>query len=180
MEHSALPPIVATDAMPKQLVGLPLSIVGPVDVGRLLRELDALDNQILQAKLRASAAGGQPEAPRMTQLMEQTMEFNKLDLMSDSDRKQLVQLLLNVKERAPVLHMSFSADPATPFIEKLMAWLRREIHPVVLLTVGLQPNIGAGCIIRSTNKYFDCSLRKDFMQKKDILMSKLAAEEPAK
>jgi hypothetical protein len=179
MEPNVQLATAAVTEAPKQLIGLPLAVVGPVDVGRLIRELDTLDNQILQTKLRTSA-GGQPEAPRMTQLMEQTMEFNKLDLMSDSDRKQLVELLLNVKERAPVLHMSFSADPATPFIEKLMAWLRREVHPVVLLTVGLQPNIGAGCIIRSTNKYFDCSLRKDFMQKKDILMSKLVAEEPAK
>ncbi len=112
--------------------------------------------------------------------MEQTLAFNKLDILSDADRKKLAGLLTNVRERAPVLHISFTADPATAFVERLMTWLRQEIHPVVLLTIGLQPNIGAGCIIRSTNKYFDCSLRKDFMQKKDILMSKLVAEEPVK
>ena len=62
-----------------------------------------------------------------------------------------------------------------------MAWLRREIHPVVLLTVGLQPSIGAGCIVRSTNKQFDFSLREDFLKKHDLLMAKIVAgaETPA-
>ncbi len=39
-----------------RLAGLPIQVVGPVDVGRLIRELDTLDNAILQAKLRANGA----------------------------------------------------------------------------------------------------------------------------
>jgi hypothetical protein len=62
----------------------------------------------------------------------------------------------------------------------MMAWLRREVHPVVLMTIGLQPNLGAGCIVRSSNKQFDCSLRQDFIKKRDLLMSKIIAEEPTK
>ena len=54
-----------------------------------------------------------------------------------------------------------------------MTWLRREIHPLVLMTVGLQPNIGAGCIVRTTNKYFDFSLRQDFANKRDLLQAAL-------
>jgi F0F1-type ATP synthase delta subunit len=72
-----------------------------------------------------------------------------------------------------VLHISFSADPSVSFLEKLMAWLRKEIHPLVLVTVGLQPSIGAGCIIRSTNKQFDLSLRQDFKKKQDMLRDKI-------
>lgn len=154
------------------LVGLPLMVVGPVDVGRLIRELEALDNHLLQIRLRNTEA----RLPKVSQLMEQTAEINKLNLLKEADRKRLTELLVTVREQAPVLHISFSADPSPAFIEKIMAWLRREVHPVVLLTIGLQPNIGAGCIVRSINKQFDCSLRQDFLKKRDLLMRKLMAE----
>jgi hypothetical protein len=159
---------------PKQkLVGLPLQVVGPVDVGRLLRELEAFENSLLELGIR----GGDPKAvPKTTQMMDQTATFNSLNLLQPEDRKMLRELLTSVKSRAPVLHMSFSSEPAPVFIEKLMGWLRSEIHPVVLLTIGLQPNIGAGCIVRSTNHFFDFSLRTDFLKKRELLMAGLSGE----
>lgn len=157
----------------KHLVGLPLLVVGPVDVGRLIRELEDIDNQLLQARLRNTEA----RLPKPSQLMEQTVQINSLNLLQEADRKRLRELLVTVREQAPVLHISFSADPNTAFVEKLMAWLRREIHPVVLLTIGLQPSLGAGCIVRSLNRQFDLSLRQDFLNKRDMLMSKLVGED---
>ena len=50
-----------------------------------------------------------------------------------------------------------------------MAWFRAEAHPYVLLKVGLQPNIAAGCVIRTSNKYFDLSFRNQFSRSKDKL-----------
>ena len=70
--------------------------------------------------------------------------------------------------------MSFSADPSVTFLTKLMTWLRQEIHPQVLLTVGLQPTIGAGCILRTTNRYFDFSLRQDFANKRTMRWIRLS------
>jgi hypothetical protein len=69
------------------------------------------------------------------------------------------------------MHMSFSSEPSQLFLVKLVTWLRQEINPYTLVTVGLQPNIGAGCILRSLNKYFDLSLRQSLVEHK----SKLAA-----
>lgn len=158
----------------EHMIGLPLMVISPVDVGRLLRELESIDNQISQANINSHEAN--PKLPKTSLLMDQTVELNKLDLLDADNRKQLLELLTIVKRQAPVLHISFSSDPAPAFIEKLMAWLRREIHPTLLLTIGLQPNIGAGCIVRSTNKYFDFSLRKDLLEKRDLLLSKITAE----
>src|SRR5438046_2381553 len=95
-------------AAEKHLVGLPLLVVGPVDVGRLIRELEAIDDQLLQAHLRNTES----RLPKMSQLMEQTVELNKLNLLHDTDRKRLHELLATVREQAPVLHVSFSADPS--------------------------------------------------------------------
>jgi hypothetical protein len=42
-----------------------------------------------------------------------------------------------------------------------------------LVRVGLQPNIGAGCVVRTTNKSFDFSLRRFFDSKHEFFMKKL-------
>lgn len=156
----------------KQVVGLPLLVARPIDVSRLQRELIVIEEMASQAKL----ADKDVALPKTSQLMDQTVELNKLNLSSASDRKLLTDLLNLVKKQAPVLHISFNSDPPSIFIEKLMDWLRREIHPIVLITIGLQPSIGAGCVVRTTNKYFDFSLRKDLSTKRDLLLAKLRAE----
>jgi len=161
---------------PKKFEGLPLQVVGPVDLGRLIRELEALDNNLLQQKLQKH----EPKLPKTSKLMDDLISVNRLDLLDDAERKRTRDFLAAIKERAPVLHISFSADPSPAFVEKLMSWLRENIHPLVLLTVGLQPNIGAGCIVRTTNKYFDFSLGKHFGENRELLMSKLREVTTAK
>lgn len=149
---------------------LPVLVVSPADVGRLLRELETIDNQLLQLGLRD---GEDAKAPETSGLLGQTVQLNKFDLLDQKSRQALHISLQEVREKSPVIHMSFSVDPNTAFIKKIMVWLRREIHPQVLLTIGLQPNIGAGCIVRSTNKYFDFSLRQNFANKRDLLLKKI-------
>lgn len=157
---------------PKKSLTLPLLVASPADLGRLIRELEMIDNNLLQLGLRQG--GDKVKMPKTSKLMDETIELNKLNLLHETDRKLLSTFLLQVKTKAPVLHISFSVDPSVSVIEKLMTWLRREIHPLVLLTIGLQPNIGAGCIVRTTNKYFDLSLGQDFASKRELLMSKLS------
>lgn len=165
-------PAVTSPPTAKKIVGLPVMITSPVDVGRLIRELETIDETLLQLGLRK--AGTEVKMPKTSQLMDQLITLNKLNLLQVEDRQLLQQFLAYVQEQAPVLHISFSADPNTSFLEKLMAWLRREINPLVLVTVGLQPNIGAGCVIRTTNKYFDLSLKQDFAKKAQMLHDALA------
>jgi hypothetical protein len=162
---------------PRELA-LPVAVTGPADVGRLLRELELIDQSLLQLGLRKG--GEEVKMPKTSRLMDQIAEMNKLNLLQKLDRAELEHFLAAIKEKAPVIHMSFSADPSVAFLEKLMSWLRREIHPAILLTIGLQPTIGAGCIVRTTNKQFDFSLREDFVNKRDILLSKIAAPKPQK
>lgn len=156
----------------KQLVGLPLLAARPVDIGRLLRELELIDGVASRAKL---ADEDNLKLPKTSQLMDKVIELNQLDMTKSTDRELLLDLL-KLSKKAPVLHISFNSDPSPVFIEKLMDWLRREIHPLILITIGLQPSIGAGCIVRSTNKYFDFSLRKDLIGKSELLLSKIRAE----
>jgi F0F1-type ATP synthase delta subunit len=157
---------------------LPVKIATRVDVGRLARELADIDEALLQLRLRSG--GTEVKMPKTTHLMDQLAEHNELNLLQEEDRAVLKAFLLAVKEKAPVMHVSFSADPSVVFLEKLVSWLRREIHPEVLLTVGLQPSLGAGCVLRTTNKQFDLSLREDFKKKRNLLKEKLVMPVEAK
>jgi hypothetical protein len=105
--------------------------------------------------------------------MDAVVELNKLNLLHEDDRTALKNFLNSIRTEAPILHISFGADPQPRFVEKLMVYLRGEIHPLALLTIGLQPNIGAGCIVRTTNKYFDFSLGKRLSEQNELLISKI-------
>ncbi len=165
-----------TKAEPKQMVGLPVLISSPTDVIRLARELEKIDETLLQLGLRKN--GDEVKLPKTSKLMDQMVDLNKLNLLQPADRQILREFLAMVSDKAPVLTISFSADPSVAFLEKLLAWLRREIHPLVLVRVGLQPNIGAGCIVRSTNKQFDLSLKQDFLKHSDLLQQAMTPPEP--
>lgn len=152
---------------------LPISVIGRVDLGRLIREVELLDEFLRQAAIREP--GSTVKLPRTSRLMDDVIQVNRLNVLLEPERRRLMDFLLDVRKQAPMLHMSFSADPSPLFTQKLVTWLRREIHPCVLLQVGLQPNIGAGCVIRTANQYFDFSLRQHFLDTKPLLAEKLSA-----
>jgi F0F1-type ATP synthase delta subunit len=139
----------------------------------LVREVEDIDEKLRQLELRDG--GTKVKMPQTSRLMDQMVELNGLNLLHANNREALRKFLESIRQSAPVLHMSFSADPSPAFIEKLMSYLRKEIHPLLLLTVGLQPNLGAGCMVRSTNKSFDMSLRQDFIKKRSLLTEKITA-----
>lgn len=153
---------------------LPNLVVGLVDINRLRRELAAIDETLLEHTLRKKDGGSQ--MLKSSRLMDQLVVSNDLNLLHQSDRERLRRFLETIAERAPVLHISFSADPSPSFLERLMAWLRQNIHPQILVTIGVQPTIAAGCIVRSTNQYFDFSLRQDFTEKKGLLLKQISGQ----
>lgn len=174
-QPAAKPP---SDAAAPRAGQLPAQVVGPTEVIQLLRELEAIDSSLLSHTLRKERTGA--HNLKTSELMEQLVHINHLNLLQKSDRERLKRFLETVKQRAPTLHMSFSAEPSANFLERLMAWLRREIHPQLLLTVGVQPTIAAGCIVRSTNKYFDFSIRRNFTDKGDLLIQQLSGRPSGK
>lgn len=151
---------------------LPLQVVTRSDLGRMLREAEAIEDFLHQAAIRK--AGTALQLPRTTQSLQEFLTANNLNLLQPADRQFVISELQKVYGQGPVLHMSFSVDPSTLFLQKLISWLRQQIHPQIILQIGLQPNQGAGCIVRTTNKYFDLSLRQRFTDKRDLLVSMLA------
>lgn len=165
----------------KRTFVLPVSIMSPTDVARLLREIESIDNFFRQSAIRA--AGTQDAMPRMSKLLDQLAADNQLNVLQEEHRKYVVDSLEILHTSAPVMHMSFSIDPPGPYVQKIVTWLRRNVHAQVLVTIGLQPNIGAGCVVRTTNKIFDFSLREYFNDKRGFFIEKMheaIAEQPDK
>ena len=150
---------------------LPLSVVGKVELRRVEREAKQVDDFLSQAVLKGSI--DKQAMPASSRMLDELVKANNLDLLNPADRKLLINSLEVVKSKAPAVHISFAADPPQAALEKIITWLRREIHPVLLLQIGLQPTIAAGCILRTPNKVFDFSLQKYFSTNKDLLISKL-------
>lgn len=157
--------------MEQENITLPIQVASRVDVVRLLREIDQVDNFLKQAAIREP--GTTVRLPKTSRLLEELTSDNKLNLLLEADRLRLAGFLAAIKAKAPLLHISFSAEPAPLFIQKLLTWLRTEIHPSILLHIGLQPGIGAGCTIRGNSLYLDLSLRRYFQKQRPLLLDKL-------
>lgn len=156
---------------------LPTQVFGVVEVRRLSRELESLDEFMRQAAIRE---GGSKQAslPKISRLLDAAASDNHLNLLQREDREQLAEGLKTTLADAPVVHLSFASDPSAAFLEKIVTWLRGNIHPLVLVRLGLQPSIAAGCVLRTANKSFDFSLRHRFADQRALLLSSLETEAP--
>lgn len=163
-------------ARPARRLELPTIIFGPIEVRRLQRELEALEDFLQQAAIRQP--GKQLQLPRTSRILETLAGNNNLNLLVEAERATLKQFLQEVLAGAPVIHMSFASDPSATFTAKIVAWFRTKIHPYTLVQLGLQPTIAAGCVMRTPNKVFDFGLRNRFHGKREILLAGLEGPDP--
>lgn len=162
----------ALDTM-KQVDGfvLPVLLFGLPEVHRVARELAALEEYFTQAALRKTI--GAAPVPETSRSLQALAAENNRDLVKAADRKLLEVFLQRVVNDAPRVHISFSSDPTAAFTGKMVSWFRRNISPIVLVQVGLQPTIAAGCVLRTSNKMFDFSLRRRFEAQRPLLAAAL-------
>jgi hypothetical protein len=151
---------------------LPPTVISQGDVSRLKRELEAVDNFIKQASLRQP---GTPlkRLPKESSNLTDFVEINKLNLLIDKDRNEAIEFTDELFNKAPVVHISFAADPSAAFINKITNWFRQNIDHLILVNVGLEPSIAVGCTVRTDNRFHDFSLRKHFESQRSLLLSKL-------
>jgi F0F1-type ATP synthase delta subunit len=155
----------------KQEPQLPILVFGVVEVRRLKREMEALDEFMRQSAIREP--GKQVALPRVSRVLDALAGDNGRNLLQQSDRQELMQFLVAIEQHAPTIHMSFASDPSSAFVAQMVTWLRTNIHPQILLQIGLQPTIAAGCVVRTPSKYFDLSLRQNLSQQRAKLVEAL-------
>lgn len=146
---------------------LPSNVISQTDIARLMRELNGMDDFFVGANARQH--GTKMDLPKISRQIDQTARDNKINLLEESDRRRLMAELKTIYEKAPNLHISFAVEPSPKAFEKVVLWLRSNIHPQTLVSIGLQPAIAAGCVVRTTNKVFDMSLRASLAKQTDYL-----------
>lgn len=149
-------------------VSLPIEVISPADVARLKRAALELADYFEQ-----QAASGKTGPAPVDHLLKLFAETNNLELNSASVSREASRILGWLLESAPAVHISFATEPSAKFIQKVASWFRTNINPLMLLTVGLQPSVAAGCYLRTTNRYFDLSLRRHLEDRRGFLIDKL-------
>jgi F0F1-type ATP synthase delta subunit len=145
---------------------LPVQILSSGDISRLSREIEDLSNFFEESALKSTNTKAIPQSSHQLTVL---VNENHLNILHKEDRERLGHFLNAVREKAPLIHVSFATDPKPDFLMKLIVWFRSNAHPYVLIQVGLQPNIAAGCVLRTTNKYFDFSFKQHFEESKSKL-----------
>lgn len=166
----AVRPAQASFVLPPQLYNL-------AEVHRAQRDLEKLEESVRQQVTRQSLANA-PAGSVMpvSEVLQSLAAENTYNLDQPADRQRLASELMAVSQSAPIVHISLAADPPMSFVVAITSWLRANVHPLVLVRIGLQPSIAAGCIVRTTNKVFDMSLRHRFEQNTNKLIQALSGE----
>ena len=103
------------------------------------------------------------------------LQINDIDIKNGEDRSRLLHDARHLKNTAPVIHVTFAASADNDELTKIVDWVRRSVHPMAVLTVGLQPSLIGGAYVRTTNKVFDMSIRTQLASGRQIIKQDLEA-----
>jgi hypothetical protein len=159
---------------PTQLV-LPSSVISKADVSRLAFELERVDNEMTTAVVRAKEGIVAQESTVLSDRLREFVEQNNVQLEDSLGRTDLIKQLRTLKEKVPVIHMTFATVAEPESLQLLTRWLRNSIHPQAVLEVGLQPSLVAGVYLRTPNHVHDFSLRADLESQRGLLVQDLEA-----
>ncbi len=152
---------------------LPAVLIGRADLARLAREVEAVENDLESQKVRASAGATGYHMSTVSRLLIDFVTLNKIEVASDKALVGLKEDLRLMKDKAPILHMTFATDADEEFLQQLVQWVRAEIHPHALIDVGLQPRIIGGVHVRTPNQVHDFSVRALLKGKRSIIVREL-------
>lgn len=149
---------------------LPPALITRTDLSRLVREVEDLDNELGGQKARNHATGKQGyHLPSVSQGLSDFIELNNVDLTNDQARMELRRQLKRIKDKAPVIHLTFAMEADLPTLRQLARYIRKEFHPQALLQTGLQPALVGGVYMRTPNRAYDFSIRAKLAENRDVI-----------
>lgn len=148
---------------------LPAAIVSKVDLARLAREFENVDNLMTARAVRSKTQSSETDAtdlPSMSPQLQSFLDVNPVNLDDSKLRSAYIKQLRKLKDNAKVVNMTFAvvADPES--LQQLASWLRESIHPQAVIESHLQPALVAGVYVRTPNHVFDLSVRNALKSKR--------------
>lgn len=158
----------------KAQLAFPPSLVSHADLSKLLRELEEVDNSLESQRARSGKKVAL-QLPSVSKMLGDLLTVNQIDLTNDHIRMELRTNLRKLKDHAPVIHMTFAAEGDPASMQQITAWARKELHPQVLISAGLQPSLIGGVYVRTPNHVHDFSLRAHLQSSREIIVKSLDA-----
>lgn len=157
---------------------VPASIATMHDIGKLQRELAALQQYFSSAAKRPS---GSPMAlPATTSQLENIARQNDCNLLHEADRDKLARVLVTIRQQAKPVDISFAGIPSAMFLQKIVTWFRTNVHKDIVLNVGHDPSIASGCVVRTAHKTYDLSLGHKLLDNRQVLIDLIHSSNYAK
>jgi hypothetical protein len=152
---------------------LPPTVVTRVDISRLVGEVERVDNDMTATDIRAKTGASEQTQPVLSEQLADFLRENDLSLQTGDERTRLIKELRQLKQKVPVLHMTFAVTADMDSLQQLTQWVRTTIHPQAVIAVGLQPALVAGVYLRTPNHIHDLSLRARLQGSHDVLVKEL-------
>jgi len=155
---------------------LPINVVSKVDVARLVTEVENVDNELTAADVRKKAgSNAHSDHPIFSDQLNDFLKLNELSLDEARTRTALIKQMRLLKDKAPIIHMTFAVTADNDSLQQLAKWLRESVDKQAVIEVGVQPSLVAGVYIRTPNHVHDFSLRAALDGKHDLLIQELEA-----
>ncbi len=154
---------------------LPASVVSKLDIARLLAEVERIDNQLTQTEVRDRIGAESEGRPASSERLTDFLQANELQLDDAHQRADIIKQLHLLKDKAPIIHMTFAVEADPESLGQLAQWVRESVHPQAIIATGLQPALVAGVYLRTPNHVHDLSLRAKLKNSRDLLVKELGA-----
>ncbi|HSX43205.1 MAG TPA: hypothetical protein VLF59_03905 [Candidatus Saccharimonadales bacterium] len=152
----------------------PPALITRADLARLVREVEAIDNELESQKARNRTTGKTGyRVPNLSKSLGDFVDLNKVDFANDQKRMHLKEQLNILKDKAPIMHMTFAVEADPGSLQYLVQYLRTQVHPQTLLSVGLQPALIGGAYVRTPNHIHDFTLRARLAENRDLIGKEL-------
>jgi|GEM_PF-505414 len=154
---------------------LPVTIITKIDLSKLVSDFERVDDEMTTAGVRAKTGTAQSGTVVLSDTLKDFLVENQLRPTTSNDRQSLLKELRKLKDKVPILHMTFASPADTDSQQRLVKWLRDSVHKQAVISVGLQPSLVAGVYLRTPNKTRDLSLRGALKGQHDTLVTQLEA-----
>jgi hypothetical protein len=154
---------------------LPSSVITKIDVSRLVTELEKVDNDLNSAAIRAETGGPAAVQPVLSQQLADFLQQNELKIDDVRVRADLIKQMHLLKDKVPVIHMTFAVTADPDSLQEIAQWIRTNIDPRAVIAVGLQPSLVAGVYVRTPNHVHDLSLRQMLRAGRSKLVEELGS-----
>ena len=155
---------------------LPNRIVTRRDVIETAREFEQLRDSLTAKQVPGSTVVVQDPTERARAVLDENGVKELTVEVADSLQKNLQ----NLADHAPMLRFVFAGEPEVDFLQKLISWVRTEVHPAGLVLYTIQPQIAGGYILTTDQRRYDHSWRA-VLEANPVALGKLLREtdEPA-